>query len=75
MIVSDKEQTISRAKDLAERLDKVDVEGLDLIETILQSFPTYPLEKLEDLADALLDFNAMPDLETWLAAHIRKLTL
>ena len=35
MIVSDKEQTISRAKDLAERLDKVDVEGLDLIETIL----------------------------------------
>jgi predicted transposase YdaD len=35
LIVSDKEQTISRAKDLAERLDKVDVEGLDLIETIL----------------------------------------
>ena len=132
LIVSDKQQTISRAKDLAERLDKVDVEGLDLIETILvyklphlsreeikqmlsvyevklqdtrfyqevsaegaqeecikllsrllrrkfgvqpeletilQSFPTYPLEKLEDLADALLDFNAMPDLETWLADH------
>ena len=130
LIVSDKQQTISRAKDLAERLDKVDVEGLDLIETILvyklphlsreeikqmlsvyevklqdtrfyqevsaeaaqeeciklvsrllrrkfgvqpeletilQSFPTYPLEKLEDLADALLDFNAMSDLETWLA--------
>ncbi len=39
------------------------------LETILQSFPTYPLEKLEDLADALLDFNAMPDLETWLADH------
>ncbi len=136
LIVSDKQQTISRAKDLAERLDKVDVEGLDLIETILvyklphlsreeikqmlsvyevklqdtrfyqevsaegeqigeqkecikllsrllrrkfgvqpeletilQSFPTYPLEKLEDLADALLDFNAMSDLETWLADH------
>ncbi len=132
LIVSDKQQTISRAKDLAERLDKVDVEGLDLIETILiyklphlnreeikqmlsvyevklqdtrfyqevsaegaqeecikllsrllrrkfgvqpeletilQSFPTYPLEKLEDLADALLDFNAMTDLETWLADH------
>ena len=136
LIVSDKEQTISRAKDLAERLDKVDVEGLDLIETILvyklphlsreeikqmlsvyevklqdtrfyqevsaegeqigeqkecmkllsrqlrrkfgvqpelatilESFPTYPLEKLEDLADALLDFNAMSDLETWLADH------
>jgi len=36
----------------------------------LESFPTYPLEKLEDLADALLDFNAMTDLETWLADHI-----
>ena len=132
MIVSDKEQTISRAKDLAKRIDKVDVEGLDLIETILvyklphlsreeikqmlsvyevklqdtrfyqevsaeaaqeeciklvsrllkrkfgvqpeletilQNFPTYPLEKLEDLADALLDFNAMTDLEIWLADH------
>ncbi len=132
LIVSDKQQTISRAKDLAERLDKVDVEGLDLIETILiyklphlnreeikqmlsvyevklqdtrfyqevsaegaqeecikllsrllrrkfgvqpeletilQSFPTYPLEKLEDLADALLDFKAMSDLETWLAEN------
>ena len=41
------------------------------LETILQSFPTYPLEKLEDLADALLDFNAMSDLETWLADHIK----
>ena len=69
MIASDKQQTISRAKDLAEPLDKVDVEGLDLIETILQSFPTYPLEKLEDLADALLDFKAMSDLETWLAEN------
>ncbi len=39
------------------------------LETILQSFPTYPLEKLEDLADALLDFNAMTDLETWLSDH------
>ena len=35
MIVSDIQQTISQAKDLAERLDKVDAEGLDLIETIL----------------------------------------
>jgi len=141
LIASDNQQTISRTEDLAERLDKVDVEGLDLIETILvyklphlsreeikqmlsvyevklqdtrfyqevsaegeqiglqkgqqeecikllsrqlrrkfgvqselettlQSFPTYPLEKLEDLADALLDFNTMSDLETWLADHI-----
>ena len=39
------------------------------LETIFQIFPTYPLEKLEDLADALLDFNAMTDLETWLSDH------
>ena len=137
MIASDNQQTISRTEDLAERLDKVDVEGLDLIETILvyklphlsreeikqmlsvyevklqdtrfyqevsaegeqkgqqeecikllsrqlrrkfgvqpeletilERFPIYPLGKLEDLADALLDFNAMTDLETWLADHI-----
>ena len=140
LIVSDKQQTISRAKDLAERLDKIDVDGLDLIETILvyklphlsreeikqmlsvyevklqdtrffqeisaeerkvgeiigkqeeciklvsrllkrkfgvqpeletilQNFPTYPLEKLEDLADALLDFKAIADLEVWLVNH------
>ena len=36
------------------------------LETILQSLPNQPLEKLEDLADALLDFKAMSDLETWL---------
>ena len=140
LIVSDKQQTISRAKDLAKRLDKIDVDGLDLIETILvyklphlsreeikqmlsvyevklqdtrffqeisaeerkvgeiigkqeeciklvsrllkrkfgvqpeletilQNFPTYPLEKLEDLADALLDFKAIADLEVWLVNH------
>jgi len=28
-----------------------------------------PLEKLEDLADALLDFNDITDLETWLTDH------
>ena len=39
------------------------------LETILQSLPTHPLEKLEDLADALLDFKAMSDLETWLAEN------
>ena len=149
MIASDKQQTITRAKELAERLDKIDLDGLDFIETILvyklphlsreeirkmlslyevelkqtrfyqevsaegreegeligekkgklegkqeecikllsrllrrkfgvqpplesalQNFPNYPLEKLEDLADALLDFNAMSDLETWLADHL-----
>ncbi|MCX7084444.1 MAG: DUF4351 domain-containing protein [Methylococcales bacterium] len=36
---------------------------------MLQSLPTHPLEKLEDLADALLDFKAMSDLETWLAEN------
>ena len=40
------------------------------LESALQNFPNYPLEKLEDLADALLDFNAMSDLETWLADHL-----
>ena len=136
MIASDEQQTITRAKELADRLDKVDLDGLDFIETILvymlslyevelkqtrfyqeisaeerkegeligeqkglqkglqeecvkllsrllrrkigvqpdletllQDFPNYPLEKLEDLADALLDFNAMADLETWLTDH------
>ena len=136
LIASDKQQTISQAKALAERLDKIDLDGLDLIETILvyklphlnreeirkmlsvyeiklqdtrfyqevsaegeqkgqqeecikllnrqlrrkfgvqpeletilQSLPTHPLEKLEDLADDLLDFKAMSDLETWLAEN------
>ena len=40
------------------------------LESVLQDFPNYPLEKLEDLADALLDFNAMSDLETWLVEHL-----
>ena len=148
LIVSDKQQTITQAKALADRLDKIDLEGLDFIETILvyklphlsreeikkmlsvyevelkqtrfyqevsaegreegrqegkqeglkagkqeecilllcrllrrkfglqpqlensiQALINLPLEKLEDLADALLDFNDMTDLETWLADH------
>ena len=140
LIASDKEQTITRAKELADRLDKIDVDGLDFIETILvyklphlsreeikkmlalnevelrqtrfyqevsaegrqeglqegkqlecilllsrqlrrkfglqpqlenslQDLISLPLEKLEDLADALLDFNAVTDLETWLVDH------
>lgn len=35
LIVSDKQQTITQAKALADRLDKIDLEGLDFIETIL----------------------------------------
>ena len=35
MIASDKQQTITQAKALADRLDKIDLEGLDFIETIL----------------------------------------
>ncbi|MFI3197895.1 MAG: DUF2887 domain-containing protein, partial [Methylococcaceae bacterium] len=140
LIASDKEQTITRAKELADRLDKIDVDGLDFIETILvyklphlsreeikkmlalnevelrqtrfyqevsaegrqeglqegkqlecilllsrqlrrkfglqpqlenslQDLISLPLEKLEDLADALLDFNAVTDLEIWLVDH------
>ena len=39
------------------------------LENNLQALTDLPLEKLEDLADTLLDFNAMTDLETWLADH------
>ena len=39
------------------------------LENSLQELPRLPLEKLEDLADALLDFNVVSDLETWLANH------
>ena len=35
LIASDKQQTITRAKELADRLDKIDADGLDFIETIL----------------------------------------
>ena len=148
LIASDKQQTITRAKELADRLDKIDLDSLDFIETILvyklphlsreeikkmlalnevelrqtrfyqevsaegrqegrqegkqeglqegkqeecilllsrllrrkfglqpqlenslQELTSLPLEKLEDLADALLDFNGVSDLETWLANH------
>ena len=140
LIVSDKQQTITQAKALADRLDKIDIDGLDFIETILvyklphlsreeikkmlsvyevelkqtrfyqevsaegreegrhegmqeecikllsrllrrkfgvqpqlenslQTLINLPIEKLEDLADALLDFNALIDLETWLVDH------
>ncbi len=152
LIASDKQQTITRAKELADRLDKIDVDGLDFIETILvyklpqlsreeikkmlalnevelrqtrfyqevsaeghqegkqeglqegkqeglkegkqeeciillsrqlrrkfgvqpqlenslHDLISLPLDKLEDLADDLLDFNAVTDLETWLVNH------
>ena len=136
LIASDKQQTISQAKALAERLDKIDLDGLDLIETILvyklphlnreeirkmlsvyeiklqdtrfyqeiaeeerkvgkqeecvsllsrllrrkfgvqpqlenslQALTGLPLETLENLADDLLDFNAIADLEAWLVNH------
>ena len=35
LIASDKQQTITRAKELADRLDKIDLDSLDFIETIL----------------------------------------
>ena len=127
---------ISQAKALAERLDKIDLDGLDLIETILVyklphlnreeirkmlsvyeiklqdtrfyqeiaeeerkvgkqeecvsllsrllrrkfgvqpqlensllALTSLPLETLENLADDLLDFNAIADLEVWLVNH------
>ena len=39
------------------------------LENSIQALINLPLEKLEDLADALLDFNDITDLETWLADH------
>ena len=39
------------------------------LENSLQELTSLPLEKLEDLADDLLDFNGVTDLETWLANH------
>ena len=49
---------------------KVRREGIKLRISRLQDVPNYPLEKLEDLADALLHFKEMTDLETWLADHL-----
>ena len=144
LIASDKQQTITRAKELADRLDKIDLDSLDFIETILvyklphlsreeikkmlalnevelrqtrfyqevsaegrqegkqeglqegkqeecvsllsrllrrkfgvqpqlenslQALIGLPLETLENLADDLLDFNAIADLEAWLVNH------
>lgn len=37
------------------------------LETALQQLPGMEIEKLEDLADALLDFTDISDLQTWLA--------
>jgi predicted transposase YdaD len=36
------------------------------VETALQQLPSMKLEKLEDLAVALLDFTDIKDLENWL---------
>ena len=43
---------------------------LPLIPTILITrFRALPLEQLEGLAEALLDFTGPVDLDSWLAAH------
>lgn len=36
------------------------------LETTLQNLPDMPLKNLEDLADALLDFGHIEDLQNWL---------
>lgn len=36
------------------------------LEPILQKLPELPLARLEDLADALMDFTAFADLQAWL---------
>lgn len=39
------------------------------LEQILLQLPELSIETLEDLADALLDFNTLTDLESWLKTH------
>jgi len=39
------------------------------LEQALQHLPGMPLESLENLADALLDFNGVNDLQRWLDTH------
>ena len=39
------------------------------LEAALQQMPEMELERLEDLADALLDFKEITDLQAWLAAR------
>ena len=39
------------------------------LEQIVSDFNTLPIEKLEELAEALLDFSDINDLTTWLQAH------
>jgi predicted transposase YdaD len=41
------------------------------LEQALQRLPGLPLENLENLADALLDFNDVNDLQHWLATNDR----
>jgi hypothetical protein len=41
------------------------------LEQALQRLPGLPLENLENLADALLDFNDVNDLQLWLATNDR----
>jgi hypothetical protein len=36
------------------------------LETLLEQLPEIEIEKLEDLADALLDFSDITDLQAWL---------
>ena len=40
------------------------------LENSLQALTSLPLETLENLADDLLDFNAIADLEAWLVNHL-----
>jgi hypothetical protein len=39
------------------------------LESIVSNFKNMPVEKLEELAEALLDFSKIDDLTSWLQAH------
>jgi len=41
----------------------------ELPEPVRSQIDTLPIEQLEALGEALLDFSGLPDLETWLASE------
>ncbi|MEM9219090.1 MAG: DUF4351 domain-containing protein, partial [Cyanobacteria bacterium P01_F01_bin.150] len=44
----------------------------ELPETIVSAINTLSLDSLESLTDALLEFEAIADIEAWLSSHINQ---
>jgi predicted transposase YdaD len=61
-----REEGIQRERTLVMRLLTRKVG--ELPEDVRQSVETLPLEELENLGEALLDFSSIADLQSWLAA-------